>query len=477
MLAPDPYRWLGAAFAAAMIFSKGSDSGTIVKAPDGTIWRILLHTWLNAISLLEGWFPNTLGVLGTASIVYLLLRRRRRWWLFAAVSLAGSMAACFCVAWLLVHAFYVWPEDLPPEVVAWAGLGVFATAAAAGNIALGSLWRGILAPVAAVVVLALCGLQINAYYGLLPTVGTLFGASASSLLPLESALKKHGGRDSFETSPVYQHWHKPVNLAASGVLRHAEIPGTVSGWHGRHAHIFLPPVYLLKNRPKLPVLVLIGSQPGWPGVWAVSGGLVQMMNQFARRHQGLAPVVVIPDPNGTEDGNTMCMDTTIAKTDTYMSVDVPTWIRQNLDVDSNPRHWAVGGFSFGGTCAIQMATRHPRIYPSFMSFGGEREPALAISRQQTANVAFGGDLAAFTAEVPLTLLAKRHYPDSYGFFAAGADDPEFRNNAVVLASAAAKAGMHVKSDIVPAAGHSWKVVLDSMQPALEFLARPMGLAP
>lgn len=440
-------------------------------------WRILLQTWLYSISLLEGWFPDTLAVVCAVSIVFLLLRRRRRWWIFAAVSLGASMAGCFGLAWILVHVFFVWPEDLPPEVVAWAGLGVFAATAAVGNIFLGGRPHAFLAPVAALVVLSLCGLQINAYFGLLPTVGTLLGVSGSSLLPLESAMKKHGDRMSFETAPIYDHWHEPVHLTATGVMRHAEIPGTVSGWHGRHAHIYLPPVYLMKNRPKLPVLVLVGSQPGWPGVWAVSGDLVRMMAEFAARHQGLAPVVVIPDPNGTEDGNTMCMDTTLAKTDTYMSVDVPEWIKHNLDVDSNPQHWAVGGFSFGGTCAIQMATRHPRIYPNFMSFGGEREPALAISRQQTANEAFAGNLAAFTAEVPLTLLAKRHYPDSFGFFAAGVDDPEFRSNAVVLASAAAKAGMHVKSDIVPGAGHSWKVVLDSMQSALDFLARPMGLAP
>jgi hypothetical protein len=409
-----------------------------------------LSTWLYSISLLEGWFPNTLWVLSILSLGFLLLRRRRRWWIYAGITLGTSLAACFGLAWLLVHVFYVWPEDLPPEVVAWTGLGVFAVAAAVGNMVWGGLLRTLAAPVAALIVLGLCGLQINAYFGFMPTVGTLLGNSSSTLLPLESALKKHGDAASFETSPVYERWHKPLNLAASGVLRHADIPGTVSGFHGRHAHIYLPPAYLVKNRPKLPVLVLVGSQPGWPGVWAVSGNLVQIMNRFAEAHRGLAPVVVIPDPNGTEDGNTMCMDTTLAKTDTYMSVDVPDWIKHNLDVDSDPR---------------------------FMSFAGEREPALAVSRQETADVAFAGNLAAFTAEVPLTLLAQRHYLDSYGFFAAGSDDSEFRDNAIVLSAAAVKAGMHVRTAIIPDAGHSWKVVLDSMPQALDFLAKPMGLVP
>jgi S-formylglutathione hydrolase FrmB len=74
-------------------------------------------------------------------------------------------------------------------------------------------------------------------------------------------------------------------------------------------------------------------------------------------------------------------------------------------------------------------------------------------------------------------LGQRQYPHTSGFFAAGAGDPEFSSNAVVLAAAAAKAGMHVQTDIVPGAGHSWAVVLGSMQPALDFLAGPLGLAP
>jgi S-formylglutathione hydrolase FrmB len=436
-----------------------------------------LRHWFYGISLLEGWLPVTLLVLGAVSLIYLLGRRRRHWWIFVTVAFAASMAACFLLAWLLVHVLYVWPEDLPPEVVVWAALVLFALAAAIANLYSSGRWRRVLAPIAGLLVIAVCGLQINSYFGLLPTVGDLLGVPSSSLLPLESALKKHDDRISAEKSPLYENWREPAHLAAHGALRFAPIPGTVSGWHGRDALIFLPPAYLLKNRPKLPVLVLVGSQPGWPGVWTVSGDLVSTMTQFAAQHHGLAPVVVIPDPNGTEDGNTMCMDTTFAKTDTYMSVDVPEWIRHNLDVDSNPKHWAMGGFSFGGTCAVQMATRHPQTYPNFMSFSGEREPALAVSRQQTADQAFAGNLSAFTAEVPLTLLGERRYPDTHGFFAAGADDPEFSGNATALAAAATKAGMHVQKDIVPGAGHSWKVVLDSMKSAMDFLARPLGLAP
>ncbi|GAC1489594.1 MAG: hypothetical protein NVS2B15_07440 [Pseudarthrobacter sp.] len=76
------------------------------------------------------------------------------------------------------------------------------------------------------------------------------------------------------------------------------------------------------------------------------------MDAFAAAHDGLAPVVVIADLNGSDSGNTMCMDAMTARADTYLSVDVPAWIRATLHVDPDPARWAVGGFSFGGTCAL-----------------------------------------------------------------------------------------------------------------------------
>ncbi|MDN5859301.1 MAG: esterase family protein, partial [Pseudonocardia sp.] len=184
----------------------------------------------------------------------------------------------------------------------------------------------------------------------------------------------------------------------------------------------------------------------------------------------------VVDPNGADTANTMCMDSDIAKADTYLSVDVPAWIEANLGVDTNKEHWAFGGWSFGGTCALQMATRHPDLYPNFIDMAGEREPALSADRTVTVQRAFHGDTAAFTALTPLTLMAQKRYPDVWGYFSNGGNEAEVGAWTTEVSTAARKAGMTVKTQVVPGQGHSWGVPIASLPQAMDFLAVRLGLA-
>lgn len=126
-------------------------------------------------------------------------------------------------------------------------------------------------------------------------------------------------------------------------------------------------------------------------------------------------------------------------------------------MDANHDHWAFGGFSYGGTCAIQMATRHTDLYPSFVDISGESEPAISSDRTQTVAAAFGGNTAAFDALTPLTLLSQRTYAGVWGYFAAGAADSVFLASMTEVSAAAQKAGMTVQTQTVPNQGHSWAV--------------------
>ncbi len=83
---------------------------------------------------------------------------------------------------------------------------------------------------------------------------------------------------------------------------------------------------------------------------ALFGGI---MDGYARGHGGLAPVVAVADPNGAQSANTLCMDSRIAPADTYLCVDVPRWITGTLNVTPATGRWAVGGFSYGATCALE----------------------------------------------------------------------------------------------------------------------------
>lgn len=439
---------------------------------------------------------------GAAGMAYLLWRTVRRRgparsaaaWLealfpaLAAVLLAAGVVAG--VHWLLIYGYSVFPEELPRDVLAWS-----LAAVAALVLCLTRLWstwrcRGAAAPAprpaarrwgstaaatgALLGVVLLSAVQINAYFGLNHTVSDLTGTALARIQPLEPGLRRVPGAPA---GMAPSQWRAPEDLPGGGELRRAAIPGTVSGFQSRDAYIYLPPAYLASPRPALPVLVLFAGQPGAPADWLTGGALRSRMDRFASAHHGVAPVVVVVDPNGTPGGNTLCMDSRIAQADTFLSQDVPAWIGQALDVDLDHGRWAAGGFSFGATCAMQMVTRHPDVYGSALAFSSEKEPALAKERDKTVAASFGGDAVAFDRQTPLHLMKERNYRGHAIFFGAGVRDPEFIGYMDLLSGAARTAGFDVEALIIPNAGHSWEAASRGLPAGLEFLAARWGIQP
>jgi S-formylglutathione hydrolase FrmB len=421
------------------------------------------------ISVIDGPVPVVVMILGAIALLILLARRGRTAIVTLAVAVAVAVVTFLGLNWLLTRGLSLFPETLPTVVLFWISLGVGAVVLAVGNLVGTAAGRKVLAICSGVAVLLAAGSQINIYFAEYPTFGALAG-STGDVSPLTGSVQRPSAN---AATPVVDRWTGPAT-GTSQVLT-TPIPGTVSGFTARDAYVYLPAAYFDPSPPLLPVLVLVSGQPGGPQDWIVSGNLQTQMDQFAAANGGLAPVVVVVDPNGPNDTITMCMDSNVAKADTYLSQDVPNWITSELGVDSNHAHWAFGGFSYGGTCAIQMATRHTQLYPSFIDISGEREPAISADRTQTIQTAFGGDTAAFDALTPLTLLSQRRYPDVWGFFAVGANDGEFLPAMNEVSAAAQKAGMTVHTETVPGQGHSWAVPEAAILPALRWLGPRLGL--
>lgn len=430
--------------------------------------------WIADIRLTDGPLYWTAWVLGAAATAYLIWRPRplglRRWLLSAAAALVAAAGLVLLVHWILIYITPVFPDDLPFTVLAWVFAAVAALMLMLLRIPTGSWRRRALDTGALLSVVLLCSVQVNAYFGLNRTVADLTGTALTRIPALEQELMRQPGSDARPLAG----WSPGTELPDDGVLRTASIPGTVSGLQARASYVYLPPAYFAPDRPALPVLVLVPGQPGGPADWLTGGSLVPRMESFADRHGGVAPVVVVVDPNGSQSANTLCMDSDLAKADTYLSQDVPAWIMNTLDVDADPRQWAVGGFSFGATCAVQQVTRHPERFTGFLAFASESEPALAKERQKTIDAAFHGDTGAFDAQVPLTLMKERQYPGKVAYFAAGATDPEFVANLKALEAAARGAGFTVQADVVEHTGHSWDMLTPGMDNGLELLATHWG---
>jgi enterochelin esterase-like enzyme len=434
--------------------------------------------FLADVRLIDGPVFWAAWVLGAAAGLFLLWPPAafgtRRWLVGVFISVIAGAALVAVTHWALIDVFSIFPEDLPFEVLTWSVPALAALVLMLLRLPRTSWQQRSLGLVAFLLVALLSAVQINAYFGLNRTVSDLMGTDLSRISTLEPALMRQAG-----AAPLVplDGWQPQGDLPPEGALRKASIPGTASGLNTRDAYIYLPPAYFAANRPALPVLLLFAGQPGGPADWLSGGALRAHMDDFAADHGGVAPVVVVADPNGSQQANTLCLDSRIAHADTFLSKDVPAWISSVLDISSDHKQWSVGGFSFGATCALQMGTRHPDIYTSVLAFSSEFEPALAKERQKTIDAAFPGDAAAFERQTPLDILGRTHFDSSAAYFAAGERDPEFIGYMNTLANAAKGAGFDVESKQVQHAGHSWDTPSKGMADGLAFLVRHWGLKP
>jgi S-formylglutathione hydrolase FrmB len=426
--------------------------------------------------LLSGPLPALVGAAGVAGALFLLAQRSRRWWtrtVPAVLLVAAALTAL--MAMLIDQVWRPFPDAVPLPVLLLVG----AVLAAVGLAALGMRprrWPGRAVAVVAVLLVALGSLEgMNVVYREYPTLRTALGLPAVDEIPFTQVPLREQVIAARSGLPLSAIWRPPAGMPAAGVVTEVPIPATVSGFAARPAWLYLPPAYLARPRAQLPVLVLMSGQPGSPDDWLNGGRLADRMDAFAAAHDGLAPVVVMPDHLGDPLANPLCMDSRLGNVATYLSVDVPTWIRETLQVDPEPSGWAIGGFSNGGTCSLQMAVNEPDVYPTFVDISGEDEPTLG-DRAATVQAAFGGDEAAFAAVNPPDVMAKKRFPDTAGYFVAGQQDTEYLPEAQRAFAAAQAAGMDVQLHLLPG-GHTFEVWGPGLEDALPWLATRLGMTP
>lgn len=302
---------------------------------------------------------------------------------------------------------------------------------------------------------------VNAATGRFATIGSLAGKVVLPSIALPSLTQ----------GPTVSHWVAPRSLARHGQFGVLRIAPIVSRFTVRDAVVYLPPAALSRHPPRLPVLVMMSGQPGIPTNMVTSVDMPSILDRFARHHRGLAPIVVIPDQLGSPYQNPMCVDSAIGNSATYLSVDVPNWIRRHLNVLSDRKDWAIGGYSQGGTCSIQLGARFSGTFGNILDISGELAPHRG-SRAATIADAFGGSADAYDAASPLSLLdAHSPFSDTLAIFAVGQADARYRPIARTMADAAHRAGMDTVAIVAPGTGHDWKTVGYAVDRGLDVLGR------
>jgi S-formylglutathione hydrolase FrmB len=278
---------------------------------------------------------------------------------------------------------------------------------------------------------------------------------------------------------VQQKAHQAGDQVATGTTVTVDIPPTHSNFQARAARVYLPPAWFASSAPRLPALILLPGVPGGPNVWTDDGYADDIANNFAGLHDRVAPIIVMPDPTGHEQADSECVNSSrYGNAETYLTVDVPDYVRATFRAAAGPNSLAVAGLSAGGTCSTTLALRNPEIFRTFASFSGFTTPTyLDDSIAKSIPILYGGSEAAYLAHAPLTLLAQRTYPASAAWFEAGTSDREPWEAVRQLAAASRQAGMEEVCLLGIPGEHTWAVWQQSFTSALPWLSARLGLTP
>lgn len=436
-----------------------------------------------SISLVSGWLPILVDLTAVILLLAVLARRpRRRALIVTVLAGAAGLGIGLFLCWFLSDYLDLFEVSLSPISRAW-------VAAAFGGVGLGidairrrGRFRRALAIALVPMALLAGGLGVNADFGQYTTIGSLAGRAVAARMPAALLAEQRLGapgatRSADPAAPAVALW-KHGEFAGSpshGVLGTVTIPATVSHFAAREAYLYLPAAALSAHPPALPVLVMLAGQPGGPSNMIQSGRLIEFVSAFAAAHHGIAPIVVVPDQLTAPQINPMCVDSPIGNSATYLTVDVPNWIRSHLTVQTTAASWSLGGFSQGGTCSIQLGSEHPELFGSIFDISGQVAPKNG-NLAQTIRLGFGGSKAAYTAALPLTVMAARApYRDTVAVFITGQFDVKYGSESTTIYDAARAAGMRASYVVSPGTAHDWHTVQWALRTQLKPIYRQLGV--
>ncbi len=298
---------------------------------------------------------------------------------------------------------------------------------------------------------------INARYAFYPTLADVLGTVPDEL-SLAAAMHRHGA-------------------LTDGVVVPVTVPAPKSGFTARQALVYLPPAWFSHPRMRLPVVMLMHGTPGGPFVWAGGGEAQVTADAWAQGHHGVAPVIVMPDINGSMFADTECVDGPRGRAETYLTADVPAYIVRTFHTQPLGARWAAAGLSEGGMCSLMLALRHPTLFGAFVDLGGLAGPRSGDTNAlgSTVQDLFGGSTVAFNQHEPANLLRPHRRLRLAGWFEVAADDPGPLAAARTLGPLVQQAGIPLCTRILPFGGHTFYAFRQGFADALPWLAARLGL--
>jgi len=407
------------------------------------------------VSLLGGWFPAVLDVLAAAVLLVAVGWRDPRWRRrVVPMVAAGAAFGTLIVAYPGARVFGL-TDPLPFSVWLWFGAGLAALIVLAAGWKSAQWWRRGTAVAATALAALVCANQVNQFVGYYPTIDSAVNDWTDTPLPGQVSMSG------------LAHAAGASRLPSAGRLVAVDIPPAYSGFKHRQELVYLPPVWF-QHRLRLPVVELVGGERGGPGDWVRLGNAVKVSDAYANRHHGYAPILVFTDATANFENDTECVNGPRGNAADHLAEDIPHFVERTFGASSDPRQWAVGGFSMGGTCALDLVVEHPSVFDHFIDISGDLAPNSG-NPAQTLRDLYGGNVALEHANEPLLVMhAHGRYQGVNGLFLTSTAELRHQHEAEELSWAAAKAGIWSRVDISPGS-HVWQFAAPAFASAYPWL--------
>ncbi|MBV9208384.1 MAG: hypothetical protein JO037_23935 [Actinobacteria bacterium] len=427
---------------------------------------LVLSLWdFGDTSIVAGWFPLFFFWVTVAVCVAAVVLRRDVLREFAFGVPVGIVFTILLFAGLaLTNAI---PPGAPRSMYIWLVIACLV----AGLVLAGwrrAHWPRRIAGLAAIALAVVsAGSAANQTFQYYPTFDRLLGQNADHFL------------DNTQLDALRAEVAKTGKLPDHGATLSVTIPGQNLRFSPRPAYVWVPPAWFGRSRPQLPVIELLHGTPGDPSDWTRAAYADATALAFAEQHNGTAPILVMPDSNGTFTGDSECVNTALyGQVETYLTQTVPAYMRKNFNASTAPGSLAVGGFSAGATCAVTLALHNAKAFPVFAMYSGYVSPIYQddTTNQQTIRDLFGGSQADFNHNNPPYLLTHQRFSGMAGWFTAGAQDPLSGSAAQTLQGLASKAGIDTCISSPPGA-HDFAYFKQAFVDSLPWMSWKLKLTP
>jgi S-formylglutathione hydrolase FrmB len=432
-----------------------------------------LRHHLGTLSLTHGWLPVAVQTVAAAVLCGAVGWRTPRWraaWVPTAAFVGIGVAVW---AHWYVGSLGVAGDPAPHGLWIWTALGGLGATVLVVGWRRTRWWRRGLSLGAIPLCLLSCALALNQWVGYFPTVHSAWNQLTAGPLP-----------DQTDRLTV-----TAMQLMGVHPERGVVVPVTISADASHFAHrrelVYLPPAWFASNPPpRLPVVMMIGAELNTPADWLRAGNATATADDFAARHGGGAPVLVFVDPTGAFRNDTECVNGRRGNAAYHLTRDVVPFMVSNFGVSPDRTKWGIAGWSMGGTCAVDLAVRHPEMFSAFVDIAGDRGPNSG-TKAQTIDQLFGGDKAAWAAFDPSTVITRHgSYAGVSGWFAiagtpgaTGGDpvgNPEGQDVAAESLCALGRANGIECAVVAQPGRHDWPFAASAFAAALPWLAGQLG---